>query len=68
MKKIVEFDDTPEDRDQYLIFSSAHKYRRALEEFREALRQVCKYGEPNETDNKWREKFHEILIENEVEL
>ncbi len=67
MRKIFEF-TMPDDQDDYDTYSNAHRYRRALEEFREALRQVCKYGEPSDDDTKWREKFHEILHNNEVDI
>jgi hypothetical protein len=71
MKGILEF-NLPEDREEFDLAQNVHKYRRAIEDMSAALRSEIKYGEGE--PRKYyvylklvREKFREILEENEIE-
>ena len=60
--------DSIDDKEDNKIFAQANKMHTALYELEQELRKVYKYEKCNSTDLKWREKFYEILKENEVEL
>lgn len=71
MKATLEF-NLPEENEEFEMKINAGKYYCALEDLREFLRSKLKHGDlPPETEAVYeevREKFYDVLKDNEVEL
>lgn len=68
MKTLIEFDDSPEDREQYKFYSQANRMASVIIQMQDELRKVVKYGKPNKTDRKWQQKLWDIIKEYELDI
>lgn len=75
MKAIIEFNlDEPDDIDAHKRFTNMNAVYLALLEFDQEMRSIIKYntkdynGEQLDALDKMRERFHEILNENQIKL
>jgi hypothetical protein len=75
MKAIIEFNlDEPDDIEEHKRFTNLGSVYIALWEFDQKMRSTIKYntngynGEQLDALDKMREKFHEILNENQIKI
>jgi hypothetical protein len=75
MKAVIEFNlDEPADIEEHKRFTNLNAVYLALWEFDQEMRNTIKYntkdynGEQLEALDKMREKFHEILNENQIKI